>query len=253
MAKRGVPAKAGPGAPAPGVDSLYDGIRSVLENARTTAYRAVNFAMVQAYWQIGRLILEHEQGGRKRAAYGEAVLEELSRRLTTEFGRGYTVSNLRYMRRFHEAFPARRVDQEFAGGEIQHALRAESRSEPQIQHAVRAESEQAEAGHREIHHAARGESDQTPIRYAKRTESSEPEIRHAVRDESAPVMLPVLRPELSWTHYRLLLGVPDPTAREWYMNEAAEQHWSTRQLERQQEVLRERRLVEARRESTSTP
>lgn len=66
MARKGVPAKAGPAAPAPGVDSLYHGIRSVLENARTTAYRAVNFAMVQAYWQVGRLIVQHEQGGERR-------------------------------------------------------------------------------------------------------------------------------------------------------------------------------------------
>jgi len=54
-------------------------IRSVLESARSSAYRAVNTAMVHAYWQVGRLIVEHEQGGRKRAAYGEAVLEDLSR------------------------------------------------------------------------------------------------------------------------------------------------------------------------------
>jgi hypothetical protein len=62
---------------------------------------------VQAYWQIGRLILEHEQGGRKRAAYGEAVLDDLSQRLTADFGRGFDERNLRYMRSFHLAFPIR--------------------------------------------------------------------------------------------------------------------------------------------------
>ncbi|MEK7475274.1 MAG: DUF1016 N-terminal domain-containing protein [Candidatus Coatesbacteria bacterium] len=86
----------------------------MLESARAAAYRAVNTAMVQAYWQVGRLIVEHEQGGRKRAAYGEVVLEELSRRLTADFGRGFTATNLRYMRAFYVAFP------------IQHAVRAES-------------------------------------------------------------------------------------------------------------------------------
>ena len=71
-------------------ETLYRDIRAVLESARSSAYRAVNTAMVLAYWQVGRLIVEHEQGGRKRAAYGEAVLDELSQRLSADFGRGLT-------------------------------------------------------------------------------------------------------------------------------------------------------------------
>ncbi len=59
------------------LNSLYSDIRTVLEEARSTAYRAVNFAMVRAYWQIGSLIVESEQKGRKRAEYGKAVLKEL--------------------------------------------------------------------------------------------------------------------------------------------------------------------------------
>lgn len=84
------------------IDSLYREVHAVLEQARASAYRAVNTAMVQAYWHVGRLIVEHEQGGAKRAAYGEAVLEGLSRRLTTDFGRGFDPSNLRYMRLFFQ-------------------------------------------------------------------------------------------------------------------------------------------------------
>jgi hypothetical protein len=86
-------------------EPLYREIRAVLESARAGAYRAVNAAMVQAYWQAGRLIVEHEQGGRKRAAYGEAVLDDLSQRLTADFGRGFDVRNLRYMRQFYLASP----------------------------------------------------------------------------------------------------------------------------------------------------
>ena len=97
-------------------EPLYREIRAVLESARAGAFRAVNAAMVQAYWNVGRLIVEHEQGGAKRAAYGEAVLEELSRRLTAEFGRGFTATNLRYIRQFYRAFP------------IHHAPRDESES-----------------------------------------------------------------------------------------------------------------------------
>lgn len=161
-------------------EPLYREIRAILESARAGAYRAVNTAMVQAYWQVGRLIVEHEQGGRKRAAYGEALLDDLSQRLTADFGRGFTTTNLRYMRSFYVAFP----------------------------------------------------------------------IRHSARDESpAPVQsLPAtLRSELSWTHYRLLLGVEDTKARAWYMHEAADQHWSTRQLERQISVLYYERLLASRR------
>jgi len=89
------------------VEPLYREIRAVLQSARRGAYRAVNAAMVQAYWNVGRLIVEHEQGGRKRAAYGEAVLDELSRRLMAEFGRGFDITNLRKMRQFYRMFDIR--------------------------------------------------------------------------------------------------------------------------------------------------
>jgi predicted nuclease of restriction endonuclease-like (RecB) superfamily len=87
-----------------------------------------------------------------------------------------------------------------------------------------------------------------PIRHALRDESAAA-IHHPARDETpAPAQrLPAtLRPELSWTHYRLLLGVEDPQAREWYMRETADQHWSTRQLERQISVLYYERLLASR-------
>ena len=79
---------------------LYRAIRQVLQSARQTAYKAVNFAMVQAYWQVGRLIVEDEQNGKTRAEYGKKVLDDLAERLTAEFGKGFTVTNLKYMRSF---------------------------------------------------------------------------------------------------------------------------------------------------------
>ena len=149
--------------------NLYEAVRQVLQKARQTAYKAVNFTMVQAYWQVGRLIVEDEQNGKARAEYGKKVLEELAGRLTAEFGRGFTMTNLKYMRSFYQAFP----------------------------------------------------------------------IGHALRDE------------LSWTHYRLLIRVEDPEARDWYMNEAAAENWSSRQLERQISVLYyDRMLRSADRQST---
>ncbi len=86
-------------------EPLLGAIKSVLEAARSNAYRAVNFAMVQAYWQIGQLIVEDEQSGRQRAEYGAQLLKELSIKLTGEFGKGFDESNLRYMRLFYKAFP----------------------------------------------------------------------------------------------------------------------------------------------------
>jgi hypothetical protein len=90
-------------------ETLYHDIRAVLLLARSSAYRAVHTAMVQAYWQVGRLIVEHEQGGRKRATYGQSVLGALSQRLTIDFGKGFTRTNLKYMRSFYVALAYRAV------------------------------------------------------------------------------------------------------------------------------------------------
>ncbi len=87
--------------------SLYESIRSLLLASRTQVRQTVNTAMVQTYWHIGRMIVEDEQGGQKRAAYGKQVLPELARKLSDEFGVGFDVSNLRNMRRFYQAFPIR--------------------------------------------------------------------------------------------------------------------------------------------------
>lgn len=150
-------------------DGFYRQIASILDAARERAYAAVNFAMVEAYWEIGRSIVE-EQGGKERAEYGEALLQGLAERLTADFGKGFDVSNLRYMRQFYQAFP--------------------------------------------------------------------------IRD--------ALRHELSWTHYRRLSRLPDSDARMWYMNECAESHWSTRQLERQiNTMFRERLLASKDKETLS--
>ena len=73
--------------------------------SRNQAYSAVNFAMVQAYWQIGRIIIEHEQDGNVRAGYGKAVLQELSSRLTKDFGKGFSVRTLQQMKKFYVMFP----------------------------------------------------------------------------------------------------------------------------------------------------
>jgi hypothetical protein len=129
------------------IDTTYQSVKQILEEARKKAYSAVNFAMVQAYWNIGRIIVEEEQRGRAKAEYGEYLIKELSGRLTNEFGKGFDRRNLWFMRSFYLSF--------------------------KIVNAVRSQSLPGKG------HALRGES-------------------------------PFVRPELSWTHYRLLLKVERP-------------------------------------------
>ena len=86
-------------------DRLFGQIGSLIEQARTQVHRAVNSAMVSCYWQIGCLIVESEQQGQTRAAYGQQLLAQLAVQLTSRFGKGFDASNLRNMRRFYLAFP----------------------------------------------------------------------------------------------------------------------------------------------------
>jgi hypothetical protein len=140
---------------------LLTAIRHLIDQSRTQVQRSVNSAMVATYWQIGRLIVEHEQAGESRAAYGARQLQHLALHLTEQYGKGCDVSNLRNMRRFYQAFP--------------------------IQDSV--------------------------------------------------------RPELSWTHYRKLMAVENPQARNWYVQETIEQNWSARALDPQISVLYYERLL----------
>lgn len=86
-------------------NTLFDDIKKILLSARNQAYSAVNFAMVQAYWLIGKTIIEHEQNGNERAEYGKAVLQTLSDRLSKEFGKGFSVRTLQQMKKFYTLFP----------------------------------------------------------------------------------------------------------------------------------------------------
>ena len=87
------------------VDSaFYDKVRDVFEQARQFVRTTANFAMVKAYWLVGKMIVE-KQGGAAKATYGDGVIDELSRRLTKEFGAGFKHVNLFNMRRFFLFFP----------------------------------------------------------------------------------------------------------------------------------------------------
>ncbi|SDM47013.1 Predicted nuclease of restriction endonuclease-like (RecB) superfamily, DUF1016 family [Oryzisolibacter propanilivorax] len=93
-------------ASAPGeLAPLIGQLRRLIANAREQALRAVDVIQVQTCWQVGRHIVEFEQGGQQRAGYGKRLLPLLAEQLTQEFGKGFDASNLRYMRLFYQAFP----------------------------------------------------------------------------------------------------------------------------------------------------
>jgi predicted nuclease of restriction endonuclease-like (RecB) superfamily len=143
---------------------FYQEISDILRTARAKAYRASNFLMVEAYWNVGRKIVEEEQFGKKRAVYGEFLIEGLSTRLKEELGSGFDVTNLKRMRQFYVLFPK--------GATAWHFL--------------------------------------------------------------------------SWSHFKAVLRVEKEDARAWYLQEASEQNWSVRALERQIGSLYYERLLMSR-------
>lgn len=132
------------------IEQTYKSIKIILEKARSKSLKAVNTAMVRAYWHVGQIIIEGEQKGKQRAEYGTSLIEELAKRLSIEYGQGFNKTNLWYMRQFYLSL------------QNLHALRG----------------------------------------------------------------------ELTWTHYRLLLKIEKPEAREFYIKETITSNWSTRELER---------------------
>ncbi len=83
---------------------FFNDIRAILQQARQKAYTAVNFVMVEAYWQIGKRIVQEEQQGEARAEYGKQLIKELSKQLSAEFGRGFKEANIWNFRQFYLIF-----------------------------------------------------------------------------------------------------------------------------------------------------
>lgn len=79
-------------------------IQEIIETSRNAAYRAASASMVRAYWNIGRLIVEEEQKGEQRAGYGQQLIESVSMQLQSQYGKGFTPTNLKYMKQFYRLF-----------------------------------------------------------------------------------------------------------------------------------------------------
>ena len=82
-------------------NALFTQIKYVLDEARRHVARSVNTTIVNAYWQVGKYIVEYEQEGKGRAEYGKGVVANLSKRLTEEYGGGFSVPNIKLMRQFY--------------------------------------------------------------------------------------------------------------------------------------------------------
>ena len=94
---------------------LVGNISELLESARRTSARAVNAIMTATYWEIGRHIVEFEQGGKERAAYGEELIKQLAQDLSTHHGKGFSRQNLQNMRIFYLSMPLQRICQTTSG------------------------------------------------------------------------------------------------------------------------------------------
>ena len=84
---------------------LFETVKAIILQSKERVFRLANSALLETYWNIGKLIIEEEQAGNAKAEYGKATLKKLAEQLALEFGKGYDESNLRNMRAFYKAFP----------------------------------------------------------------------------------------------------------------------------------------------------
>ena len=93
----------------PDYNAVLSGIVDLLDSARRVSARTVNAIMTATYWELGRRIVECEQGGKGRANYGEELLKRLSADLTVRFGRGFSRTNLQKYRQFYLAWTLHKI------------------------------------------------------------------------------------------------------------------------------------------------
>lgn len=215
---------------------LVGGISELLEAARRASARTVNAFMTATYWEVGRRIVEFEQGGKDRAAYGEELLKQLSDDLTTRFGRGFGVVNLSYMKRFYLSFPPSLIFQTLS--EKSSPLICQTPSGESAAGEKRA-APSLETGGAAIVQTLSAKSDAPAIRSTPSSISKTASgIFQTPSEKSAqsPLALADLARAfpLPWSHYVLLISRSrSPEAFAFYHAEALRGGWSVRQLRRQ--------------------
>ena len=179
--------------------SLADRIITLVEEAKRKVVSAVNVALVYTYYEVGRLIVEEEQGGKKRAQYGKAQLQALSKKLTERFGKGWSVENLKLMRRLFLVYSQ----------ENQNAVLGNSPNS--VNHVYPID---------ETDKYGKGKISNSPI----------PQTGFEESDGSPQSVYPF---RLSWSHYLVLMRMDNPDERRFYEIEAAENGWDLDELKRQ--------------------
>lgn len=206
------------------ISPLMAELRGLILSARHSAASTINTLQVLTNFEIGRRIVEHEQKGAKRAEYGAELLKELSARLTEEFGRGFSKSNLAAMRSFYLMWADRvQIFQQPTGKlvakEIQQTPSVKSVPSKIAQQPI------GQLGIEEKRQQAVGELTVTGIQQKPAVELS-PLMISEQPTRKSPFTL-------SWTHYVLLLGIKDPDERSFYEIEATSEGWSVPELRRQ--------------------
>lgn len=188
-----------------GLTPLIAEVRSLIQSARRSVASVVDTFQVLTNFEIGRRIVEHEQKGDKRAAYGAELLKELSARLTEELGKGFSQSNLEYMRKFFLLWQERG---------------------PQISQTLSGKLSDSEMVHSQANQLA-----------ISQTVSGEFKISQTL---SAKFANPFI---LSWSHYIELIGIKDLDERSFYEIESRQSNWSIRELRRQKASALYQRLA----------
>jgi predicted nuclease of restriction endonuclease-like (RecB) superfamily len=195
-----------------GYETILADVAGLLEAARRTSARAVNAVMTATYWEVGRRIVEFEQGGAERAGYGKKLIERLSVDLGRRFGRGFGVVNLTQMRRFYQLWTKPRILQTAS----EHLVRiAQVGDVPTLSDASMNETS----------------SKMSPI-LQPASEESDVEKRAAKSLELSTAALARAFPR-PWSHYVKLLSVDNENARAFYETETLRGGWTVRQLNRQ--------------------
>ena len=207
--------------------TIFDRVVSILEQARGNIVRAVNNQTVTAYWLIGREIVQELQDGAPRAEYGKQLIQELSVKLNEKYGKGFSSTNLGYFRQFYLTYKNRL--------QIHHPLGGESYCQT-ISHPTGGELIESQKGHPMGDELLSGQNRSPAGSELEGKSKIYPTGRESEGSKG-------FHPNLSWSHYRALMRVDKPEAREFYENEAAECGWTKRQLERQIRSLFYERLL----------
>mgnify|MGYP003393198766 CR=1 FL=1 len=176
-----------------GHDNLFAKVVAIIERAHSNVVRAVDQQMVIAYWLIGREIVQEIQDGEARAAYGKQVIENLSKKLTEKYGKGYSETSLQYFRKFYQTYFDKTPIPRPSGVNSDSSFKPEKIPRPMG---------------------------------VKLPKSQKLQL---IVDEYKSV----LSPQLSWSHYRALMRVTKEEAREFFELEAISCNWDKRTLARQ--------------------